>query len=243
MSDIEYIKKDERTSEQKSSDVEDASKNFLKAFNDLKASNEQRRIRMRQSHANAVKDESYRTEFFKKALLADTWLIETEAIAYCFCSSLENWPAIQPLYKEQASVIDKLSKSAIGVGLIPVNPIAKEKELRVKPKDYVCWLNSKGLIPYSEILDAIGLSEGKPKKTVNVANAERHAANREAVYRAALAVIVKFPEHCQKNGKFSAAVTARYMEEKSQLLFEDGEVPLTPDTVSRMLNQAFKIFD
>lgn len=69
-------------------------------------------------------------------------------------------------------------------------------------------------------------------------NAENNARNREAVLKAAIAVKANFPDQCKTIRDWATAI-----DEKARLFWPDGEPPLKPDTIERLLGDCMKLPD
>ena len=69
-------------------------------------------------------------------------------------------------------------------------------------------------------------------------NAEKHALNREAVLRAAMAVKANFPDLCKTIRDWAKAI-----DEKARLFWPDGEPPLKLDTIERLIGESLKLPD
>ena len=69
-------------------------------------------------------------------------------------------------------------------------------------------------------------------------NAEKHAINREAVLRAAMAVNANFPDLCKTIRDWAKAI-----DEKARLFWPDGEPPLKLDTIERLIGESLKLPD
>jgi hypothetical protein len=70
-------------------------------------------------------------------------------------------------------------------------------------------------------------------------NSELNANNRELVLGAAVAVLSAFPEQCRTKdlAKVQASKVAKLIDQKSTILFESGEPPLTENIISRIINE------
>ena len=69
-------------------------------------------------------------------------------------------------------------------------------------------------------------------------NAEKHALNREAVLKAAIAVKANFPDLCKTIRDWAKAI-----DEKARLFWPDGEPPLKLDTIERLIGESLKLPD
>ena len=70
-------------------------------------------------------------------------------------------------------------------------------------------------------------------------NTESNANNRELVLGAAVAVLSAFPDQCRTKDltKVQASKVAKLIDQKSTILFESGEPPLTENTISRIISE------
>ena len=247
MSGIDY-KKNERTQEQKAKDMQELSKKMMGGLQDLQDRAEERSKSIVNWHKGAVNDQSYREKFFKKAVKTESWNVQKEAIAYCFCSDPEHWRAVAPMYGQRAKNLEQQAMAAIGVSLTAINPIGKEKGVRVKTEDFVKWLHSKELLPYRELAEAIGIKQAidKPQEKPLYSdhkNAEHNAQKRQKVLEAALAILAAYPDQCVYRGRISGTAIYKVMIDKSNIWFGYDDLPYSEDSIVDLLNKAIKTLE
>jgi hypothetical protein len=176
--------------------------------------------------------------FINKYIKLDSWNLFSEALPILIGYRPEyiNYAKLDSKYKE----LETLARSSTNITLKILNKDEPEEKWRVLPKEVVKWANLKDI----EILYLLKeLYSEKEKKKVIVSStvhptAERHAANREPILIAALAVLAKYPEQCKDNGEVSASKIYSVMMDKSLIWFEDGEPPLEERTIKEMINSA-----
>jgi hypothetical protein len=80
----------------------------------------------------------------------------------------------------------------------------------------------------------------KPQKTKRShAQEERHAANREEVLGAALAVLAAYPKECTdaRNGKIAANKIADKIDDQGHKFWNGGDMPLKKETVTEHIRK------
>jgi hypothetical protein len=186
--------------------------------------------------------------FYEDLARLDTWLLHSEAIPYCRAVEPSQWSSIEHGYRDWTDKLTPLIKAGVGATLMVINPDAKEKDWRVKPKEFVKWLHSKGMRPRKELEDVLKLkfttNEAKNESSYSEhPNAEHDAQKRQQILEAALAILANYPDQCMDKGKVSGAAIARIMEEKSTLWFKYDDIPLSVRKVRELINQALKLPD
>jgi hypothetical protein len=209
--------------------------------------NQDNREKYKEHHASLIDDSEALKKFFNDAVRLDTWLLHSEAIPYCMAVETSQWLDVKSSYRHWTDKVEPLIKAGVGVTLKTVNPDAKEKEWRVKPKEFVQWLHSKKIRPRKELEEVLGLNFAD-KAASNATysdhpNAEHHAQKRQKILEAALAILANYPDKCMDKGKVSGAAIARTLEEKSPLWFKGGDIPLSERKIRDLINQALKLPD
>lgn len=212
-----------------------------------KTAKEQSKIN-KQKHLALVEDPDALRIFYEDVTRLDTWLLYSEAIPYCRAVEPSQWSSIEHGYRHWTDQLKPLMKASVGDTLKVINPDAKEKDWRVKPKEFVKWLHSKGMRPRKELEDVLKLkfTTNEAKNESNYSehpNAEHHAQKRQQILEAALAILANYPDQCMDKGKVSGAAIARIMEEKSTLWFKYDDIPLSVRKVRELINQALKLPD
>jgi hypothetical protein len=182
--------------------------------------------------------------FYKHYVKLDSWLLYEEALPISAGVHPHAWDAVRDLYPNWEARLRPIMKSAVSISLPLINPDAKERRWRVKPKDFVKWLHSKELWPRKELEEALGIEhKAKSKKKTDYSdhpNAEHNAQKRQKVLEAALAILAAFPDQCRKGDKVSPAEIARIMEEKSPIWFGNEDIPLSERGVRELISSAIK---
>jgi len=85
--------------------------------------------------------------------------------------------------------------------------------------------------------------EQKPASPAH-GNVERFASAREQVLKAALALVVHYPEECRsKDGRISGAGIVRMIEQKSPLWWEDESDMLSHRKMTAIINDSLRVLD
>ncbi|GEM_PF-5989692 len=173
---------------------------------------------------------------------ADTWLIDREAIPLLMGVIPTDWPSLRKdFYTED---VKKCIKSDYLTSLKVLNPEAKLSDWRIKKEDFIDWVEAKefpkprvfsGAI--KEYLQKASTSHIKPRK------AKKYSEDRELMFRAVVAVLVKFPEQCKTAGKVSAPKVAKVIDEKSLIWWPDGEIPFNQQTMARHIRDAISTLE
>lgn len=191
-------------------------------------------------------DQDLMDAFMSDCLDMESWLLYSEALAI-----LQGWEPSQNrtagyCASDWAKEMKKLAEESQHTSLPLLNPTDKPTEWRVDPTAIVKWLWRKNLYPVNAVNESLqriigdisksDLNESDKQKR----NTTHHAQKREEILQASLAVLAEFPERCRTNGKVSASAIAQVLEEKSPILFESGDVPLSPERTVKVIRQALK---
>ena len=184
-----------------------------------------------------------RCDFFGVVLKLDTWLLYKEAIPHCTGCHKHWWRDVRAeIYSDWAEKVERLIDSPANKSLNILNPSDRKEDWRVKPKEFVKWLLDNGVQPRPELVVLLGLdsqSKAISQKSTH-GNSERNAQTREQVLAAAFALLVNYPNKCESRGKISVPQIVRLMEEKSPILFQEGDLPLASRTAEDLLRKAIK---
>lgn len=221
---------------------------FMDMANNLLKDIDEKKENYKKHYVTLLENPIELKKFYTEKTLLDTWLLNSEAIPFLLGVEPSQWINIKGMHLKFIRELAPLIKASAGMTLKVINPDAKEKDWRVKPKEFVKWLHSKGIRPRQELEEVLKL-----KFTKNVVkeessysdhpNAEHHAQKRQKVLEAALAILANYPEQCMDKGKVSGTVIARIMEEKSPLWFKNDDIPLSARKVRDLINQALKLPD
>lgn len=79
----------------------------------------------------------------------------------------------------------------------------------------------------------------------NHGNTQVHAAKREKILGAAIAVMAKYPDKCRSatSKRVVGNKVAEVIDQKSGLFFKEGDPPYSRDTISREINKWIKFLD
>ena len=184
-----------------------------------------------------------RCDFFGVVLNRDTWLLYKEAIPYCTGCHSHWWADVRAeIYSDWADKVERLIDSPANKSLNILNPSDRKEDWQVKPKEFVKWLLDNGVQPRPELVVLLSLdsqSKAIPQKSTH-GNSERNAQTREQVLAAAFALLANYPNQCESRGKISVPQIVRLMEEKSPILFQEGDLPLASRTAEDLLRKAIK---
>ena len=179
-------------------------------------------------------------QFFKSHAKKDSWLLVKEAL-----------PIMQGIDPTEADSVGIWGLSwyrdardlALSAGnnktLNIINPQEKSKEWRAAPKDFAKWVNEKEIQSHSAFLKYLLPKAKQATKSIH-RNSEINAQKREEILNAALASVIAFPEECQVGGNFAATAIVRTIENHSKIWFQYDELPLTKDTMERLISKALK---
>jgi hypothetical protein len=187
----------------------------------------------------------YQKAFIQRFVKMESWLLLSEAIPIC----LGYGPEYEAYAKgdKDYSKIEKLAKGLEASDLDIIDHHKPIKEWKVKPKGFVKWLSDYDQYVIDEL--CIHFLSAKKTKTSSteiqssqsVAVSERHAATREQVYIAVIAILANFHEQCiGRNGEVSPTEVLRIMETKSPLWFGDEDLPLSSRRIKELIAKAVR---
>lgn len=206
-----------------------------------KKANQEQIENYKKQHTALIKDSEALKKFYENAVYLDTWLLHSEVIPYCMAVEPSQWFNIKSGYQQWTDKLSPLINAGAGDTLKIINPEAKERQWRVKPKEFVQWLHKKGLRPRKELEEVLGIKfkdENSRKENYNDhANAEHQAQKRQKILEAALAVLAHYPDKCMEKGKVSGTAIGRMIEQNSPFWFDD-EVPVSERGVTDLINKA-----
>ncbi len=193
-----------------------------------------------ENYPHLVGDKNYRRGLFSKFSKLDSWLLYSEALALVHCAEPIYFSRVAYLCSDYSELQLPQVKAAAGVSLKVINQSLDVESWRVKPEDFLKWAYKKGWDLPPDLLEVMGLSLQRKSFKVYSGhpNAEHHAQRRESVLKAALAVLVAYPDKCRIRGKVSATAIASLIEQKSPIWFEDNDVPLSDREVKKLINGA-----
>lgn len=216
---------------------------FMDVLNKFQKSGQERAKIYEKKHLALVANPEELRIFYEDVARLDTWLLHSEAIPYCRAVEPSQWSSIEHGYRDWTDKLTPLIKAGVGVTLMVINPDAKEKDWRVKPKEFVKWLHSKGMRPRKELEDVLSI-QYKVKKEIKTSvhqNVEVNAQKREQILFAALSVLSRWPDECKKkNGQISASAIANLIEQKSIIWFGYDELPLEKRGMINLISKSLK---
>lgn len=176
-------------------------------------------------------------ENLKPYLQQDSWLLVSEAIPLNLGYGRKSLGIASRA--PEFSDIYRLSKADAGQSLKILNLDQKEQLWRVKPKDFVSWLNLKGFDVLPALEDAFLVKRKASNTSEPHPNAERHAVKREQILQAALAVLAAYPDQCLNDKKeISATRITNIIEEKSPVWFGEDDIPLSRSNMEKLIRKA-----
>lgn len=172
----------------------------------------------------------------------DTWLIDSEAIPLLMGVIPSDWSSLMKDF--DVNEVKKCIESDYLTSLKVLNPESKPSKWRIKKEDFINWVVTKKFPKPRGLRDAIteylqnhNVSHNKPSR------AKTYSDGRELMFRAVVAVLVKFPDKCKTAGKISASKVAKIIDEKSLIWWPDGEIPFNQETIARHIRCAIRTLE
>ncbi|WP_417446943.1 hypothetical protein [Kangiella sp.] len=178
----------------------------------------------------------------KEYFVMDTWNVHDQAIPLLLGIHPNNWPHIKSKINYQS--LNKLIDSDKYESLKLINPDARKNKWVIRVKDFVSWVNAKGIkqakgfeLAVNNVLGMLN-PKGEEKTHSKPQRAKKYSQDREVLFKAVIAVLSNMHEDCIKGGKVSASKVASIVEQKSLIWWPDGEIPFSIETMARHIREA-----
>lgn len=182
----------------------------------------------------------------KEYFVMDIWNVHDQAIPLLLGIHPNNWPHIKSKINYQS--LNKLIDSDKYESLKLINPDARKNKWVIRVKDFISWVNAKGLYQAKgfelAVTNTKGLSnpKGKAKGGKPHKSSVNNALVREQIYVAALAVIKNYYSECLHGEKLSASKVAKIIDEKARLWWpDDVQPPLERASIEKLIQKAFRL--
>jgi hypothetical protein len=214
------------------------------AFKSVKDSQSKKKSSNREIQSKVLKDVELQNKLIDEFKEYDSWLLLNEAIPLSMGIHPSHSDSIGITEYDMYKKVLKLARSSIGVSTLILNSTEKEKFWRVEPKEFSNWLIKKGFKLFPPMHEIAKPNKKKANKSLNAdlepnPRKERFAVVREQIFIAAIAVLANFREQCVgKNGEISPDSIYEIMNDKAQIWFENGELPLDDRTIIEHISKA-----